>query len=51
MYKEYENDKEFLENVFNEMSERINAQGFCKDKDNINHCNKCIIKEKCIVKD
>lgn len=50
MKREFSTDK-FLQDYIETASKKINAQGFCKDKEMSKPCERCILKEKCIIKD
>lgn len=51
MEKGLKNTNRFLQEYIEINSKKINAQGFCKDKELFRPCERCILKEKCIIKD
>lgn len=50
MEKDIERNNRILQNYIKKTSEKINNQGFCKDKELHNPCEICILKEKCTIK-
>ncbi|WP_300382085.1 hypothetical protein [Clostridium sp.] len=50
MEKDIERTNRILQDYIEKTSEKINQQAFCNDKEIYKPCEKCILKEKCVIK-